>query len=363
MQGTNRSIDFRRVITALLDQENPFPNVYLRQFSDMERSQLEQLKDVWDQIDVERRVELLRALVSTSTEDTLVCFDLLAKFALTDSDPRVRSEAIRLLEECADPKVAVSLIDMMQHDVDAATRAVAASALGLFEYLGELQEIPEDIYHQVEDSLMEVVHGSDLPSVRRKALESLGYSSNAQVIPVIESAYETGEEEWMASALMAMGRSLDKRWAPDVLVSLRSQLHPVRLLSVTAAGLLELPAARQPLLQMLEDPDQLPDPLRRAVIWSLTQIGGEDVGAALEYLLENTEDASEVEFLEEALDNLEFTEGFPTFDLMDFDPELTSAVVEEADTWPEPRMMADEDAEDENEADIDAEDADNFEDD
>ncbi len=339
MQGPNRSIDFRRVIDALRDLENPFPPAYLRHFSDLERSHLEQLKSVWPQIDPERRLEVMVALVVVSAEDTLVCFDMFAQYALTDTDPRVRTEAVRLLEECPDPKVAEALIDMMQHDVDPATRAAAAYALGSFEYMGELEEIPEDLYAEVESSLLDVIRGPDLPVVRRRALESLGFSSNEQVLPLIELGFESGEEEWMVSAVLAMGRSLDSRWAPDVMLSMRSELPSVRLAAVTAAGMLELQAARQSLLEMLEDPDQLTDPLRRAAIWSLSQIGGEEVGAALEYLLQSTEDEKEIQFLDDALENLEFTEGFPNFDLMEIDPEL-AAVVEDPEKWPEPSMEA-----------------------
>ncbi len=351
MQGPKRSIDFSRVIAALLDSQNPFPPAYLRHFSDLEHPDLGQLMEVWTQVEPERRLDLLRRLVTISAEDTLVCFDNVAKFGLTDSDPRVRTEAIRLLDECSDPKVATTLIDIMRHDLDPATRAEAASALGLFEYLGELQEIPDSVYAEVEDSLIEVERGSDLPAVRRKALESLGYSGNEQVVPIIESAFETGDEDWMASALVAMGRSLDNRWAPDVLISMRSQLHTVRLIAVIAAGQLELPGARQLLLEMLEDPDQPAGSIRHAIVWSLSQIGGEDVGAALEFMLENTEDEKEIEFLEDALENLEFTEGFPAFDLMEYDPELAEAIIEDADAWEEPRMMGGESEDDESEVD------------
>jgi HEAT repeat protein len=147
-------------------------------------------------------------------------------------------------------------------------------------------------------------------------------------------------------------------------VSMRSELPSVRLAAVAAAGLLELPAARQPLLEMLEDPDQLPDSVRRSAIWSLSQIGGEDVGAALEYLLENTEDVDEVEFLEDALENLEFTEGFTNLDMMDYDPELAQAIIEEAEPWPEPRITGNEESdEDETEAGDDEDNEEDIEDD
>ena len=48
--------------------------------------------------------------------------------------------------------------------------------------------------------------------------------------------------------------------------------------------------------------------IRAAIFWSLSKIGGEEVRETLETILEETEDEEEVEILEEALDNLSFTE-------------------------------------------------------
>jgi hypothetical protein len=56
-----------------------------------------------------------------------------------------------------------------------------------------------------------------------------------------------------------------------------------------------------------------------AAIWSLSQIGGEDVRLYLQNLLDNVEDDGQAAFLEEALDNLAFTEDTAIFDLLAFD--------------------------------------------
>jgi hypothetical protein len=58
-----------------------------------------------------------------------------------------------------------------------------------------------------------------------------------------------------------------------------------------------------------------------AAIWSLSQIGGEDVQDYIENLIDSTDDDELIEFLEEALDNLAFTEDLDRFELMSFDPD------------------------------------------
>jgi hypothetical protein len=57
--------------------------------------------------------------------------------------------------------------------------------------------------------------------------------------------------------------------------------------------------------------------MRTAVIWSLSQIGGQKVRTLLEGLLDACEDDEEAEFLENAIDNLDFVEGNDIHSLLD----------------------------------------------
>jgi HEAT repeat protein len=150
-------------------------------------------------------------------------------------------------------------------------------------------------------------------------LESLGYSSRPEVITLIESAFHREDPNWQASALYAMGRSADDRWTEDVLHSLVNDDDRIRRAAVQAAGELAIGLARPILLKMLAEEEDAD--VTSAVIWSLSQIGGEDVRTYLENLLDQTDDDDQIEFLEDALDNLAFTEDLARFDLLAFDPE------------------------------------------
>jgi HEAT repeat protein len=165
--------------------------------------------------------------------------------------------------------------------------------------------------------LLEVLNGEGEASVRRRALEALGFSSREEVPVLIESAFKRQDPDWQASALFAMGRSNDERWADTVLPMLASENPRVRLAAVQAAGELGLAQARPLLLRLLED--EFDEAVAGAAIWSLSQIGGEDVRLYLQNLLDNVEDDEQATFLEEALDNLAFTEDMASFDLLAFD--------------------------------------------
>jgi HEAT repeat protein len=231
----------------------------------------------------------------------------------------VRLRAIRLLDECDDVKLVPIFLKILAGDEDVETRAEAASSLGKYIELGELEELPAKTQHQVEDALLEKANSEDPLIVRRNALEALGYSSRPEVITLIESAYRRSNPDWQASALFAMGRSYDERWEEQVLSSLLNENPLVRLAAVEAAGELALTPARTILFRLLEEEEE--DEITSAAIWSLSQVGGEDVRVYIENLIDLAEDDEQVEFLEEALDNLVFTEEMSNFDLMSYDPD------------------------------------------
>ncbi|HSL28506.1 MAG TPA: HEAT repeat domain-containing protein, partial [Anaerolineales bacterium] len=183
------STSFQTVLDALLSERKEFPRRYLQEFSDIGALELKNLLDVWPRVKASRKLTLLEELNVLAETDTLVSFDDFARALLTDPDADVRTRAIRLLDEYEDPKVVPSYLDMLKNDPDLHVRVEAANALSLFVDLGELEEIPGDIYHQVEDALLASTAGEDDVRVRRAALEALGYSSRPEVATLIESAF------------------------------------------------------------------------------------------------------------------------------------------------------------------------------
>jgi HEAT repeat protein len=311
-------IAFDLVIKSLLDTSQPFPPVYLHRFSDLSGSDLIQLKKYWSQVIPDRRAAILEDLENLAEADTLVSFDELCRFTLDDSDPRVRQTSLQMLWESNEPAMIPKFIQIMDTDENPLVRAAAASTLGQFIYLGEVEEISKRWLDQVETHLIAVFRSNDNPLVRRRALESLGYSSRKEVEGFIRTAYNEEDNEWLCSALFAMGRSADTAWVPAVLDMLDHPNTDVQFEAVRALGELESPRACGPLLEMLEkgvDDDEV----RMAVVWSLSKIGGEKVRDTLEQMLEETDDEDEVELIEEALENLYFTEGFDQFTMFDFD--------------------------------------------
>jgi hypothetical protein len=315
----NETSTFQTVLDALVAPGKDFPRRYLQHFSDMAPLELKTLLDVWPRVKPDRKLSLLEGLRSLAETDILVSFNDFARSILNDPESTVRMQAIRLLNECDDVKLIPTLIEMLKNDKDANVRAEAATALNLFVDLGELDEITEEAYGEIQAALLESVRGSEETRVRRSALESLGYSSNPDVIELVESAFEQESTDWKVTAIVAMGRSADDRWEDRVLRSMLDDNDRIRKAAVQSAGLLALKSARVPLLRMLDGEDN--GEIMSAAIWSLSQIGGEDVQIYIENLIDSTDDDELIEFLEEALDNLAFTEDLDRFELMSFDPD------------------------------------------
>ncbi len=314
-----QTTSFQTVLDSLLDSKKDFPRRRLIQFSDMGTLELKILQDVWSRVGLSRKLSLLEGLESLADEDTLVNFDDFSRALLDDPDAAVRVHALKLLNESKDAKLIPQLLEMLKKDSDSNVRAQAANTLGYFADLGELEEIPEKAYSEVKAGLLESARGEDETRIRRQALEALGFASDDKVVKLIESASNKKDSDWQVSALIAMGRSVDERWEEEILRGLTDEDNKIRTAAAQAAGNLGLKSARAVLLRLLEEEDD--DDVTSAAIWSLSQIGGEDVSTYLENLLDQIEDDDQAGFLEEALDNLTFTEDLDRFELMSFDPD------------------------------------------
>jgi HEAT repeat protein len=309
-------ISIQSLIVALLDESTVLSPQYLYRLSDLEGEELSAVQAAWPQIALRRRQALMEDIEALNEVDYLLSYEAISRLALRDPDPGVRLPALRVLWEY-DPKDLIpDLLEMCLSNEVAEVRAGAASALGKFVYLGEIEELNPKTLTAVEDRLLELATGGGETLVRRRALEALGFSSRGEVTALIEDACEQKDDEWLATALFAMGRSADQQWIQFVLDHLTHQSPSVRMEAARAAGELEAKKATPQLLGLLDD---IEDPVRETAIWALSQVGGPGVKEALQDLLDDADDINDVDLLESALDNLAFTEDLDSFSLLEFD--------------------------------------------
>jgi 3-methyladenine DNA glycosylase AlkD len=308
-------IPFGEVITALLDVDTPFAPRYLYRFSDLAGDDLESLKAIWEQIPTWRRKALLEDLEQLFGDDYLLSFEAVCRLGLEDSESEIRFLSLRSLFEYDAKDLIPLFLDLVVNDEHEDVRAVAATVLGKYVYEGEIEEISQSKLRLIEDRLLAVVQSEDTMLVRRRALESLGFSSREEVPPHIETAFNHTEYDWVVSSIFAMGRSCDKRWETHVVKMLDHVLPVVRIEAARAAGEIEIADARERLIELLEDDN---DDVRMAAAWSLSQIGGEGAQEALDVMLAETEDTEQAEFIESAIDNLIFNHNMQLYGIMGY---------------------------------------------
>ena len=226
------------------------------------------------------------ASTDLADENTLVSFDDLARRLLTDPDGQVRLRAIRLLQENDDPKLAASFLKILADDDDAETRREAASALGHFVELGELERDPGcHSCASVEDALLEKVNGErpdHRPPPRPGIAGLLLAPGSRHADPVLHPPREpglAGQRPGRHGALLrralggaGAGAAAGRQhracvWRP---------WRPPANCGWAPRGML--------LFQVLEEEDE--DQVSSAAIWSLSQIGGEDVRLYIQNLLD-----------------------------------------------------------------------------
>lgn len=304
---TPADISIEQLRAALLDEANPLNPRFLYRLSDIEGQDLRDISALWPEIALWRRQALLEDLQILAENDYVLSFEAIGRIALQDPDPRVRFGGVQVLITCEieTPDLIPELVDLATHDPDQNVRAVAASALSKFVYLGELGNILQHTKAELEEQLLEIAENDSAAEVRRRALEALGYTARPEVLEMIHEAYQSTDPADMASALFAMGRSADERWADQVLEMLDHTDPRVRLEAVRAAGELGLGKARQKLLPLVTSEDM---ETRLIAIWALSQIGGNKVFQRLVKALESASDEDEIAFIEQALDNLAFNE-------------------------------------------------------
>jgi len=311
-------LSFQNVLDHLSNSNKDIPHSHLKFYSDLDPKSIKLFLDVWTRVEPTRKLVLLDQLLSYLDSDTIVSYEEIGRVLLDDPDAGVRTRAIRLLVESDDPKLADKLIDIFLHDAELAPRLEAVQLLGEFILLGELDKVNQSLQRRMEDALIGLVRSEEDSTLRKRALESLSFSSRSEIAALIESAFERVDPAWISSALRAMGRSHDERWKENVVSMLLDEDPIIKFAAIEAAGQLIIEEAVPILLQILDDEEE-PEDVATAAIWALSQIGGDDARTYLVALIDQTEDEDLVEFLEDALENLNFTEEFNKFDLLTLD--------------------------------------------
>ncbi len=321
--------DFESVLEHLLSSDETVSLAELYHLSDMTPEEAERFAAVWSQVNVTKRRRAIRMMVELAEDDVYADFTAAFRQALFDEDADVRAAAIDGLWESESVTLIRPLLHLLRTDPSEQVRARAAAALGRFVLAGELGHLSEERQRTIVEALMSVISDGSLSTeLRRRAVESVAFSSDERVRGIIARAYRDPNRKMRVSAVFAMGRSADPCWCEIVEQELESDDPEMRYEAARAAGELGDRRAVDRLIALLADPD--PE-VRDVAIWALGEIGGTKARRALEALLDHA-DANVAEAAWEALAMLKVNASIfdPTsFADLSFDMSDIGVVVED----------------------------------
>ncbi len=290
---------------SLEDHRMPTPHD-LKYLSGLLDADIHRLTTLWPALPSSVRHDLVNSLTDMTEADFEMDFSALFRIALRDADPEIRATAIEGLMGDEDVRLVAQFCKILTDDAAITPRVKAAQALGQFILLGELQKIRPRPFDMARHALHQAYHNPAEPlEVKRRALESLAYTALDGVGDMIAGAYAHSETKMQISAVFAMGRSADKRWADIVRRELTSSWPEMRYEAARSCGELELREAVPDLLELLEDVDT---EVQQVTLWALGQIGGDLARSALARY-SRSEDEALSQAAREALDELEFFHG------------------------------------------------------
>ncbi len=293
-------------LEAIAQGDRYTSSLLLYRLSGLPSEQMESWPDSWLGLDEKQRIHVVTRLVELAEDDFAVDFNAVFRKALTDPAPEVRSQAIDGLWEDGGLDLLPVLLEMATKDDFPIVRARAASSLGRYVFLGEVEELDEKTLATIVDALFSIIadQGEAL-EVRRRAVEAVAFSSDLRTRDVTLRAYHDADEKMQVSAVFAMGRSADPYWQGTVVLELENDDAEIRFEAARAAGELESPLAVPLLAGLVNDPDR---EVQTMAVWALGQIGGADARKVLDECCRQGDEVLRVA-AEEALAELDLSSG------------------------------------------------------
>jgi len=274
--------------------------------SDLSREGRCRLTVAWPNYDVTTREAAVRRMGELVEERVDLIFGRALRVALDDASATIRQLAIAALWEDEGDDLRESLLRLAITDPSVDVRGEAVRALGAFADRAAEVDPTGDDDPGLRDALLALVAEPDTSYVvRRRALEAVGaFGGHPAVQSLIADAYAADDQSMRASALAAMGRSLNARWLPIVVAELETDEAELRFEAVRAAGLLGDDRIAPELAVLARDADA---EVRFEAVNALGRVGGR-ISVRLLRMLAAEASNYEVELIEAALEEAESLE-------------------------------------------------------
>lgn len=299
-------VDAREAITDLLQGDGGMRAAVLAKLSDLSIADVQSIEQLWNAGSDERKAKLVDSLRELAEDNVEYNFNRLFLMALTDPVPEIRASAVEGLWEDDDPYVMDLLETVLTEDPSIEVRSAAARSLSRFAYQAAAGGLDGARESELRDRLVSVIeHTPPESRLHMHSVETLAYiPSEPRLEGYISSLYRLEDEDTQASALLAMGRSMDARWHDTIRQELSHSAAKVRFQAARAAGETELAKAVPLLARLCADSDI---EVREAALWALGQIGTMEATRVLAAVIENADNEEIREAAQQALGDASYS--------------------------------------------------------
>ena len=304
------SLPIEEIIADLASIEQPLRNSKLVDLSNLNSEELGLLKQAWASIEPKRRRQIIYRLVDLAEDNVELDFDGVFRNCLKDQDAEVRGKAVEGLWESEDTSLINPFINLLEQDSSENVQVAAATALGKFAMLAELNKLRSCHTSKICETLLAVISDENRGvRVRRRALEAVAPLSCPQVGKTLREAYHSHSHKLRISAIYAMGRNCNRSWLPVLLEELSNADTEIRYEAAGACGELREEEAVPYLMKLTGDPDV---DVQVAALQALGKIGGSEAERCLQQYLRNPKEVIR-QAAAQALDELDAEEHLFTF--------------------------------------------------
>jgi len=324
----NKKNQFSDILSELRENNRELTYKEIQSFSDLSEENLAQFRQTWNLLSNKRKEMFFELLLVEFMSNTLMDFSEIALIGLNDEDPIIRRGSLKLLMDNRKSYFLDQLISISKQDPDTEVRLDAISTLGYFLMDMETAERGKNKAKKVLKALESLMESPD-KLTRLRVMEALAYVDHPAIIPLVYASLTSNIDTEIASGLRAVQNSLNQRWAANVIENLDHPNPDVQYEAIKAVGELQLKRARNRILRLLAQFDQLDDDILDATILTASQLGGNQVREMIEMIEEVFEDEEDMaELFEEAKSNLELVDFQ---EQMAGNPDLKDLFTEESD--------------------------------
>ncbi len=304
----NKKNQFSDILSELRENNRELTYKEIQSFSDLSEENLAQFRQTWNLLSNKRKEMFFELLLVEFMSNTLMDFSEIALIGLNDEDPIIRRGSLKLLMDNRKSYFLDQLISISKQDPDTEVRLDAISTLGYFLMDMETAERGKNKAKKVLKALESLMESPD-KLTRLRVMEALAYVDHPAIIPLVYASLTSNIDTEIASGLRAVQNSLNQRWAANVIENLDHPNPDVQYEAIKAVGELQLKRARNRILRLLAQFDQLDDDILDATILTASQLGGNQVREMIEMIEEVFEDEEDmVDLFEEAKSNLELVD-------------------------------------------------------